>query len=135
MALREFDQSLSDAQTRDQRWIILSEGLQNFGFAEIHWFADGKNYHKALQDVAGQESWTVRVPLNGEDFIDCIRTANADDSSLNVGALVAVLRKALSSSAETVNIVSLNGSAFGVEAAGSRFFVPGERAQPQLPRE
>ena len=96
LALRTFDQSLSDAQTRDERWAILRDALKKFGLVEIHWFVDGKMYHDSLWNSNGQECWSLRIPLTDDDYFNFTRVANGDDATLNVGALVAIFRKRLS---------------------------------------
>ena len=95
LALRTFDLSLHEAQTRDQRWAVLRDALKQFGLVEIHWFVDGKMYHDALWNSNGQECWSLRIPLHGTDYLNFTRVANADDATLNVGALVAIFRKRL----------------------------------------
>jgi len=108
LSLRTFDQSLGEARTRDERWAILRDALKKFGLVEIHWFVDGKMYHDSLWNSNGQECWSLRIPLSGEDYFNFTRVANADDATLNVGGLVAVFRKRLSRQIEAVNGSSLN---------------------------
>ena len=96
LALRTFDLALNEAQTREQRWAVLRDALKQFGLVEIHWFVDGKMYHDALWNSNGQECWSLRIPLKGDDYLNFTRVANADDATLNVGALVAIFRKRLS---------------------------------------
>ena len=42
LELRAFDQALSEAQTREQRWAVLRDALKKFGLVEVHWFVEGK---------------------------------------------------------------------------------------------
>ena len=95
LALRTFDLSLHEAQTQEQRWAVLKDALKQFGLVEIHWFVDGKMFHDALWNSSGQECWSLRIPLHGDDYLNFTRVANADDATLNVGALVTIFRKRL----------------------------------------
>ncbi len=95
LEMRAFEQSLSAAQTREQRWKVLQDSLKKFGMVEVRWFVDGVMYREALWDSRDQQTWCLRVPLSAGDYINFTRVANMDDSSLNVGALLAVVRKVL----------------------------------------
>jgi UDP-GlcNAc:undecaprenyl-phosphate GlcNAc-1-phosphate transferase len=96
LELRAFDRSLSEAQTREDRWAILQDALRRFGLVDVQWFVEGKLYHEALWNSSGQESWSLRIPLPAGDYLNFTRIANMDDASLNVGALAAIVRKTLS---------------------------------------
>src|SRR5262249_28458616 len=130
LELRAFDQALSEAKTREERWTILREALKKFGLVDVQWYVDGKTYHDALWNTSGQECWSLRVPLGSEDYVHFARLASKDDSSLNVGALVTIVRKCLSREAS----MTLAASA----AAGSGSTRPSDsgRASPsKLSRE
>jgi UDP-GlcNAc:undecaprenyl-phosphate GlcNAc-1-phosphate transferase len=100
LELRAFEQSLSEAQTREQRWAALRDALKRFGLVEVRWFVEGEEYRDTLWNSNGQEAWSLRIPLTGGDYINFIRVANDDDSAVNFGALVAIVRKTLSRAAE-----------------------------------
>lgn len=98
LELRAFDTSLSNAQSVDERWAVLREALKQFGFVEVYWRSRGELYHDALWRMNESTSWTLAIPLGGGDYINFTRVANMDDRSINVGALVEILRKTLISS-------------------------------------
>jgi UDP-GlcNAc:undecaprenyl-phosphate/decaprenyl-phosphate GlcNAc-1-phosphate transferase len=107
LVLRSLDHSLSEAQTDEERWAVLRDALKMFGLVEIHWFVGGKMHHDALWNSDGQECWSLRIPLRDGDYITFTRVANLDDASLNVGALVTILRKTL---ARPLEPMSTNGA-------------------------
>jgi len=96
LELRAFDQSLTGAKTREQRWAVLRDSLKKFGLVEVRWFVEGTTYYDALWNSTGQDSWTLRIRLPGGDYLNFTRVANMHDSSINVGALAAIIRKTLS---------------------------------------
>jgi len=96
LELRAFDQALTEAQTREQRWAVLRDALKKFGLVEIDWFVEGKKYHDALWNSTGQDCWSLRIPLTDGDYLNFTRVANMDDAALNVGALVTIIRNKLS---------------------------------------
>lgn len=98
LALRAFDTSLSNAQSVDERWAVLRQALKEFGFVQVYWRSTGKVYHDALWRMNEGTSWTLAIPLGGGDYINFTRVANMDDRTINVGALVEILRKTLISS-------------------------------------
>jgi UDP-GlcNAc:undecaprenyl-phosphate/decaprenyl-phosphate GlcNAc-1-phosphate transferase len=98
LALRAFDTSLSKAQSADERWVVLREALKEFGFVEVYWRTRGEVHHDELWRMNESASWTLAIPLGGGDTINFTRVANMDDRSINVGALVEILRKTLISS-------------------------------------
>ena len=100
LALRAFDESLGEAKTREERWAVLQDALRKFGLAEVRWQSDGKMHREALWKVNGDASWSLRIPLGDDDYINFTRIANVDDRSLNVGALVDVVRKHLGAQAQ-----------------------------------
>ena len=111
LALRAFEQALSEAHTRDERWAVLRDALKKFGLVEVRWFVEGKMYYDALWNSNGQESWTLRMRLTGGDYINFTRVANMHDSSLNVGALSAIVRKTLSRPIEQAQAASASAAA------------------------
>jgi UDP-GlcNAc:undecaprenyl-phosphate/decaprenyl-phosphate GlcNAc-1-phosphate transferase len=107
LALRAFDRSLTDAQTMEARWAVLRKALKEFGFVEVYWCTRGEVYHDELWRMNEGTSWMLAIPLGGRDYINFTRVANMDDRSMNVGALVEIIRKNLiSSSEETHNEIS-----------------------------
>jgi hypothetical protein len=112
LALRAFDESLGEAKTREERWAVLEEALRKFGLAEVRWQSDGKMHRQALWKVNSDAGWSLRIPLGGGDYINFTRIANMDDRSVNVGALVEILRKHLSVQPEQVR-----GDAVGLATA------------------
>lgn len=96
LAMRALEASLNAAQTREQRWAVLRDALKTFGLVEVRWSVEGKLYHDTRWNPHGQECWSLRIPLTGGDYLNFTRVANADDASLNVGALATVFRKTLS---------------------------------------
>ena len=112
LVLRAFDESLGEAKTREERWAVLQEALRKFGLAEVHWQSDGKMHREALWKVNSDAGWSLRIPLGGGDYINFTRIANMDDRSVNVGALVEILRKHL-----TVPSEQVRGDAVGLATA------------------
>ncbi len=134
LELRTFEQFLSDAQTREQRWAVLRDALKRFGLVEVHWFVEGKTYHDALWNSNGQECWGLRIPLTGGDFINFTRVANSDDASLNVGALVAIVRKTLSRSPEQAQTASTSAAPHPNRKPNqSAFLTQGPQVEADLP--
>jgi hypothetical protein len=86
--------------------------LRKFGLAEVHWQSDGKMHREALWKVNSDAGWSLRIPLGGGDYINFTRIANMDDRSVNVGALVEILRKHL-----TVPSEQVRGDAVGLATA------------------
>jgi UDP-GlcNAc:undecaprenyl-phosphate/decaprenyl-phosphate GlcNAc-1-phosphate transferase len=112
LALRAFDTSLSNAPSVAERWEVLRQALKEFGFVEVYWRTRGEVYHDELWRGTESASWTLAIPLGSGDYINFTRVANMDDRSINVGALVEILRKTLvssspiSSSEEAPNLTS-----------------------------
>jgi len=120
LALRAFDESLAEAKSSEERWAILQEACRQFGFVNISWHVGEREYYEALWDVTEAVSWSLRVPLAGTDFINFTRVANMDDSSINVGALVEIVRKALTTPPEQRQIAPVSvAQPQGAEAAQS----------------
>jgi UDP-GlcNAc:undecaprenyl-phosphate/decaprenyl-phosphate GlcNAc-1-phosphate transferase len=103
LALCAFDRSLTAAETLEERWAVLREALKEFGFVEVYWRSRGEVYHDALWPMNESASWTLAIPLGGGDYINFTRVANMDDRSINVGALVQIIRKTLCSSTEEMS--------------------------------
>jgi UDP-GlcNAc:undecaprenyl-phosphate GlcNAc-1-phosphate transferase len=136
LEFRAFDQSLSEAQTREQRWDVLREALKKFGLVEVQWFVEGTTYRDALWNSSGQECWSLRVPLTDGDYINFTRVANSDDASLNVGALVAILRKTLSRPPERAQAASASeASRLTRKPNHLRFFGQDDEVEPDLRRK
>ena len=95
LALRAFQQSLTEAATTEERWEVLQKALQKFDLVEARWRTDGKLYHAELWQASQSGSWTLRIPLADGDYINFTRVANMDDPSFNVGAFVKVIREVL----------------------------------------
>ncbi|MEO8053058.1 MAG: hypothetical protein ABI833_21840, partial [Acidobacteriota bacterium] len=110
LAMRTLDVSLTVAETQEQRWAILRDALKKFGLVEVRWSVEGKLYHDALWNPSGQACWVLRIPLTDGDYVNFTRVANADDASLNVGALVTIFRKTLSRPLEKVQVASASAS-------------------------
>jgi UDP-GlcNAc:undecaprenyl-phosphate/decaprenyl-phosphate GlcNAc-1-phosphate transferase len=136
LEFRAFDQSLSEAQTREQRWAVLRDALKKFGLVEIQWFVEGKTYHDALWNSSGQECWSLRIPLSGGDYINFTRVANLDDASINVGALVAIVRKTLSRPPEPAQAAPTSAAPQPARKPNEPAFLSqNQQMEPNLPRK
>jgi hypothetical protein len=93
LALRSFEQSLSDAKTLDERWTILRKALRVLGLVEVRWRLDGKVDGDELWKMNDEAGWTLRIPLAGDNYINFTRITNVDDPPLNVDALVGIIRR------------------------------------------
>ena len=96
LILRAFQESLAAATTTEERWAVLQEACKRLGFVDVRWRVEGSEYHEAVWETNESASWSIRIPLGGEDYINFTRVANMDDSSVNFGALIEIVRKILS---------------------------------------
>jgi UDP-GlcNAc:undecaprenyl-phosphate GlcNAc-1-phosphate transferase len=131
LELRAFDQALTEAQTREQRWAVLRDALKKFGLVEIDWFVEGKKYHDALWNSTGQDCWSLRIPLTDGDYLNFTRVANMDDAALNVGALVTIIRNKLSRPPESAPAESSVPPA----RRPTQLTFSSQQVDPNLPRE
>ena len=129
LEMRAFEQSLTDAQTQAQRWAVLRDALRKFGLVEVCWFTEGTIYKDALWDSSGQQCWSLRISLTGTDYINFTRVANMDDSSFNVGELLAIIRKTLSRPLEQAQAAAASAT------LPARKPIPNTQLEPDLARK
>jgi UDP-GlcNAc:undecaprenyl-phosphate GlcNAc-1-phosphate transferase len=95
LTLRSFEETVSSSTTTDQCWDALQELAQKLGFAEVSWKVGYHHYRRALWHIDGNNAWSVRIPLSGQDYVGFVRASDADPAVINVSVLAEVMRKGM----------------------------------------
>ena len=91
--LTSFANAFPRAETTEQRWRILRETAFELGFAEVRWQCAG-TLHRDRRGGACSDQWVLRIPLEGEDFIELIGAGGASSCAVDPAEVSRVLRRA-----------------------------------------
>jgi len=92
LILRAFEQSIASAASLDECWDALQEAGTKLGFAEVHWSVAGTLYHKAIWRIDGNAAWSIKIPLEGSDFVSFGRASDTDPLAINISVLANAMR-------------------------------------------
>lgn len=95
ISLRNFETSLSCAQTPDECWTILKNTYHEFGFYRIHMHLAGRSYCEERPRVEVARTWRLEIPLSDSDFIHLAREFNAAARHNTVAPFADSVRKIL----------------------------------------
>jgi UDP-GlcNAc:undecaprenyl-phosphate GlcNAc-1-phosphate transferase len=115
LRMRTFEQALGAAISLEECWDEILETAAKFDFVEVRMRIAGTIYQKCLRDAAGQECWSLRVPLPGVGYINFTRPHQSTVFTMGVAPFMDTVRKAMS--AKCLEF----GLAENAMAAGARF--------------
>jgi UDP-GlcNAc:undecaprenyl-phosphate/decaprenyl-phosphate GlcNAc-1-phosphate transferase len=71
--LSAFEKSINDASSIDECWTAILNIQETFGIAGIRLYVHGKRYENWGPEIGGTRFWTIRLPLNEDDWIEIAR--------------------------------------------------------------
>jgi hypothetical protein len=132
--LKNLESSLAAASTPNDCWLAICEACRYLGFHYVRIQLLGEVYQAQLAPGEGAASWTMRIPLSGQDYVNCARQANCAVKTSGIAAfadlLASTLRAKLPSLRPSASIdpqiaalvahikASANGSALAAAATG-----------------
>jgi UDP-GlcNAc:undecaprenyl-phosphate GlcNAc-1-phosphate transferase len=94
LQLREFENSLSRAETLDEIWNVVRSTASRFGFVACRLYASGRLFEIWKNDVDGPGYWTVDIPLGEDAHVRLARpTAAASLPPMGVVPFIDVLQE------------------------------------------
>jgi UDP-GlcNAc:undecaprenyl-phosphate GlcNAc-1-phosphate transferase len=78
LRLNAFHEELSAAVTGDECWDVLQRSYSSFGFTGIRFQFGGRLYTDTKHSAASANTWTVRIRLSNEDYVNFTREIQAE---------------------------------------------------------
>lgn len=91
--LEHLRDSLRDAQTIEDCWIILRSACRELEFTSVRLFIDGESFQDSFEPTPLEPTWQLKLTLRDEGYV--LLTRGVDDSSLNLGALLRILQNSI----------------------------------------
>jgi UDP-GlcNAc:undecaprenyl-phosphate GlcNAc-1-phosphate transferase len=96
MRLDVLEDSLAGAQTVDECWTAVRQASREFGFTHLAMRLDHTFYEERFGEEKAQlQTWTVRVPLSGTEFINIGHSFQDSLPSPVIGPFADALRRAI----------------------------------------
>jgi UDP-GlcNAc:undecaprenyl-phosphate GlcNAc-1-phosphate transferase len=93
--LKNLESSLAAAATPNDCWVAICEACRYLGFHSVRIQLLGEVYQAQLAPGEGAASWTMRIPLSGQDYVNCARQANCTVKTLGIAAFADLLASKL----------------------------------------
>jgi UDP-GlcNAc:undecaprenyl-phosphate/decaprenyl-phosphate GlcNAc-1-phosphate transferase len=118
LALRSFEESLSTAESAEERWQTVVDACRRFGFSYAEMRLNATSFTETITETHGSATWDIRIPLSTDGYVYLQHCFGDAAAPAVVVPLANSLRSNLfSSSAERM---SQPGSADPLATAGSR---------------
>ncbi len=108
LILRSFEESFAAADNPEGCWGVLQETGRKLGFAEVRWKIGQAVYECALWQMDGNAAWSLRIPLEDQDYVNFVRASDADPLVINVSTLAAVIRKTIAAKSADLKVHARN---------------------------
>ncbi len=108
--LTGFEQALGEAATLDDCWQVIREAAETFGYHQIRAKLLGHTFD-FRDSVTPFRSWSIRVPLAGDSFIELSREFGRDVHVTAITPFVESLRSKLEPKLESMMAAALETSA------------------------
>jgi UDP-GlcNAc:undecaprenyl-phosphate GlcNAc-1-phosphate transferase len=70
VSLRAFETQLSAAGSNEECWSLIRETARKAGFVSVSMQLHGRVYEEMIKEVDPALCWSIRVPLNGFDYVN-----------------------------------------------------------------
>ena len=71
--LQNLESSLVTATTPNDCWLAIREACLHLGFHHVRIRLLGETYHAQFRPTSKADCWTMRIPLSGDDYVNCAR--------------------------------------------------------------
>jgi UDP-GlcNAc:undecaprenyl-phosphate GlcNAc-1-phosphate transferase len=94
LSLRRLEEDLVAAKSLVECWAVIHEACGTFDFIEMRMRIYGQTYHARLRENADL-CWTLRIPLEGDNYINFTRPHDSTVLPMGVAPFVDVVRKVM----------------------------------------
>lgn len=95
LALENLARQFAAAATIEDCWDVIRREYANLGFRGAHLEVAGTVYRQWPAGIAGEEFWTIRIPLAEDAFLELARGFRSDDMPSAVAQVADLLRAIL----------------------------------------
>lgn len=97
LALENVARQFAAAATIEDCWAVIRKEYTNLGFRGVHLEVAGTVHRQWPAGIAGEEYWTIRIPLTEDAFLELARDFRSDDMPSAVAQVADLLRDILRS--------------------------------------